>query len=601
MCGVVGAYSYHYAAAELEREELLQIRDQMQNRGPDGAGAWWSENGRVALLHRRLSIIDLDSRAAQPMLSQDEKIVLSFNGEIYNYQEIREQLEISGYRFKSKSDTEVVLALYLRDGIEMLKHLRGMFAFVLWDENRKLMFLARDPYGIKPLFYADDGWTLRVASQVSALGVCKQVSNESDSAAQVGFYLWGSVPEPFTMLREIRAVPAGHFIQVDATGPHDPKPYWSMQDVLHVADKNKTTNFAQAFDQSIRAHLVSDVPVGLFLSSGLDSAAIALRLKKFGHEDTRSITLGFENFEGRTQDEMPLAKKIAEFCGFVHHQRRVSFAEFDSELASFKSKMDQPTIDGLNTWFVSKAAREIGIKVALSGLGGDELLRGYPSFQDIPKFMKWGKIVGYLPGIRAVVRKIVDALAQLANLSPKSSGVLVLAHQIAGAYLVRRGVFMPWELSKLLPKETVREGLRRLAWQKSTEALICDQVSISANISVLESSLYMRNQLLRDADWAGMAHGLEIRTPLVDAKLWEACAGSIKRDAISKKNLFDGLDYPIQKQLLARAKTGFTTPIDSWLMQSNQFDHWQQFPWLADKRQHWSRRYAVSTLSEWLN
>jgi asparagine synthase (glutamine-hydrolysing) len=240
MCGVAGIYAYHYAANPVDRAELRRIRDHMAARGPDGLGEWFSHDERVGLGHRRLTIIDLSERGAQPMTSADGKLVVTFNGEIYNYQELRASLAAKGCIFRSQTDTEVLLHLYAEKGEAMVYDLRGMFAFALWDGEKGALLLARDPYGVKPLYYADDGWTLRFASQVKALLAGGQVSRAPEPAGWAGFCLFGSVPEPFTTYQEIRAVPAGCTVWVDRTGPHDAKPYFSIAETYCRAEADAT-------------------------------------------------------------------------------------------------------------------------------------------------------------------------------------------------------------------------------------------------------------------------------------------------------------------------------------------------------------------------
>src|SRR5262245_33907472 len=236
MCGINGIFAYHYAANPVDREELLRTRDYMAARGPDGMGAFLSDHGRVGLGHRRLSIIDLSDAGAQPMASGDGRLVITLNGEIYNYRHLRLGLEARGRNFRSQSDTEVLLHLYAERGEAMVHDLRGMFAFAIWDADRQRLFLARDPYGIKPLYYADDGWTFRFASQVKALLAGGRVSRDPEPAGQVGFYLWGSVPEPFTTYRQIRTLPAGCTAVVDRIGMHTPQCYHSIAAVYCQAE-----------------------------------------------------------------------------------------------------------------------------------------------------------------------------------------------------------------------------------------------------------------------------------------------------------------------------------------------------------------------------
>ena len=279
MCGIAGIFAYRSTARAVDREELVRIRDHMTSRGPDGSGEWYSADGRVGLGHRRLSIIDLSPRGAQPMQTADGRLVITFNGEIYNYRALRSKLEAKGYVFRSNSDTEVLLHLYAELGDEMLRELRGMFAFAIWDSREKQLLLARDPYGIKPLYYADDGSTLRFASQVKALMAGRRVSRDPDPAGWVGFYLFGSVPEPFTTYREVRAVPAGSFVRIDRGQLHEPVQYYSIARKYNQAQGNAVsapteetkTQVREALLDSVRHHLVADVPVGAFLSVESDS------------------------------------------------------------------------------------------------------------------------------------------------------------------------------------------------------------------------------------------------------------------------------------------------------------------------------------------
>ena len=236
MCGINGIYAYHYAANPIDREELLRTRDHMAARGPDGKGEWVSEDARIGFGHRRLSIIDLSDAGAQPMTSADGKLVVTFNGEIYNFKALRAELEGKGRMFRTQSDTEVLLHLYAEKGEAMVHDLRGMFAFALWDAEKRALLLARDPYGIKPLYYADDGWTFRFASQVKALLAGGKVSKDPEPAGWVGFYLFGSVPEPWTTYQEVRAVPAGATIWVDKIGPREAKRYHSIAEAYCRAE-----------------------------------------------------------------------------------------------------------------------------------------------------------------------------------------------------------------------------------------------------------------------------------------------------------------------------------------------------------------------------
>jgi asparagine synthase (glutamine-hydrolysing) len=575
MCGINGIFAYHPAASRPREDELLATREAMRWRGPDGAGLWWNCDRRCGLGHRRLSILDLSERAAQPMVSSDGKLAITFNGEIYNYQALRAELEAAGARFRTTSDTEVLLHLYVRLGAAMVHRLRGMFAFAIWDETRQELFLARDPYGIKPLYIANDGWTFRFASQVKALLAGGQVSLDPEPAGISGFHLFGSVPEPFTLYRDIRAVPAGHSQRIDRAGPHEPMPFANLAAILAAgaADPAPAAELRErlraAVSDSVRAHLLADVEVGIFLSAGVDSGALLGLMRDAGQRDIRAITLAFDEFRGTAEDEAPLAGKVAQHYGARHIVRRVDEREFRADLPALIEAMDQPSIDGVNTWFVAKAAKEVGLKLALSGLGGDELLAGYPSFAEMPRWRRRFGPVAAVPGLGRVARPLLRTLAPgLVRDRPKMLGLLEYAHSWAGLYLLRRGLFLPDELQEVVNPALAREGLRRLRPLRRLAAnLSPDPGSDVGRICALESAHYLRNQLLRDADWAGMAHGVEIRVPLVDVALLEEFAPAIPSVATQagKRALAEAPSVPLSTDILARAKTGFGVPTESWM------------------------------------
>jgi asparagine synthase (glutamine-hydrolysing) len=640
MCGIAGIFAYHYAALPVDRDELRAIRDHMAARGPDGKGEWVSENNRVGLAHRRLSIIDLSERAAQPMASADGQLVISFNGEIYNYHELRQGLEAKGRFFRTESDTEVLLQLYAEKGEAMLAELRGMFAFAIWDSRKQSMLLARDPYGIKPLYLADDGWTCRFASQVKALLKSGKVSRLPEPAGLAGFYLIGSVPEPYTLYQEIRSVPAGSYQWVDATGPHAAVQYFSLTKVWAEAEQTKPLAEAELQEavraaalDSVRAHMVADVPVGAFLSAGIDSGALVGMMSEVLSPQSSvlsTITLAFEEFRNTHADEAPLAEKVARHYGVEHTVRTVNEQEFREDLPRILTAMDQPSIDGINTWFVSKAAKEAGLKVAVSGVGGDELFGGYPSFRDIPRWVKWLRAPAMIPLLGELFELGNEAAATLTSAlspqssvlgSPKLAGLLRYGGTYPGAYLLKRGLFLPRELPELIGKELAHEGLRRLqplqhiqrqlapphpsptsGGGREGEGVSAHRPPLTAHgrVSTLESALYLRNQLLRDTDWASMAHSLEVRTPLVDATMLRKLAGPLVRaGAGNHKHLLAGSPpRPLPDEIASRAKSGFTTPIAEWQKRGDSTQAWRNIPALANANCPWARRwgYAIAPM-----
>lgn len=574
MCGINGIFAYRSSASTPKLEELIATRDHMRERGPDDSGHWWSNDRRVGLGHRRLSIIDLSERGHQPMESECGQYVVVFNGEIYNYPELRKSLESEGVIFRSDADTEVLLHLFRSRGGTLVHALRGMFAFAIYDRLAEQLFIGRDPYGIKPLYYADDGGTFRFASQVKALVAGRNVSKDPDPAGVVGFYLWGSVPEPHTLYREVRSVPAGCTITIDAKGAQSPRHYCSVSEIFERGGEQTAPAdeideiIREATRESVGAHLLADVEVGVFLSAGVDSGALLGLMRDAGAAKIRAITLSFAEFEGTSEDEGPLAAQIARHYGADHVTRIVGEAEFRSDLERILESMDQPSIDGVNTWFVAKAAREAGLKVALSGVGGDEALAGYNSFTEIPRWVRRLRLLGAIPGLGAVVRRGLRSWTATRS-NPKLAGLLEFGGSYEGAYLLRRGLFMPWELGELLRDPIfVEEGWLRLDPMAALRSTLGPGLrSPMSRVAALESTHYMRNQLLRDADWAGMAHSLEIRTPLVDTEMLRKVARvtPLLSGRRGKRALARSPTLPLPPEVASRAKTGFGVPTGAWL------------------------------------
>jgi asparagine synthase (glutamine-hydrolysing) len=537
MCGIAGIFAYRSAAPPVQAAELNAITEHMRPRGPDAGATWLSDDARVGLGSRRLAIIDLSPEGTQPLWDSARELVIVFNGEIYNYRELRGSLERGGARFHTGTDTEVLLELYRRDGARMLGLLRGMFAFAIWDTRTRELFLARDPYGIKPLYIADDGATLRFASEVKALLAGGAVSRELDPAGAAGFFLTGSIPEPFTIRRDVRAMEPGTYFHA----PSPPIRYFSIGETFRNARPEAPVFAGERLDESVAYHLVSDVPVGVFLSSGIDSSAIAAMAAK--KVPLQTFTLAFEEFRGRHGDEAPLAQRFARDLGTKHTTRVVTREEFRGDLPKILERMDQPSIDGVNTWFISKAVHEAGVKVALSGLGGDELFGGYPSFRNVPRMVRLAR---FPLAARAVARL---------KRHPKAALLPAYGRTYAGAYFLQRGLFRPDELPPV-----AREGLERLAiLDRINAAITPDPGTPIGRVASMEASLYMRNQLLRDADWASMAHSVEVRVPLVDAFLLRQLAPLLLQGRGKTE-----LSEMLPNYLRFRPKTGFFVPMREW-------------------------------------
>lgn len=573
MCGIAAIFKYNSIDEDIDVKGWLRVVNaSLFKRGPCSGGTWLSKNGRIGLTHRRLAIIDLTPAGTQPMATSDCKLRIIYNGEIYNYRELRKDLKNRGCRFFSNSDTEVLLHLYQKEGPDFVKRLRGMFAFALWDESNQGLLLARDPLGIKPLYFADNGHTIRVASQVKAILAAGGADTSPEPAGHVGFFLWGSVPEPFTLYKGIRSLPAGSTLWIEKdSSTFEPRFFYNLpEQLIRTSDRLPSKNILEvkerlkaALENSVRYHIVSDVPVGVFLSAGMDSTSIANLAVRQSVETLRTFTLGFDQYKGTPDDETICAEHIAKRLHSIHQTRWISREDFTAELSNIFTAMDQPSIDGVNTYFVSKAAGEAGIKVALSGLGGDELFGGYPSFTHVPKIVDLARPFGFM----GKTFRMVTAPVLRHFTSPKFAGMLEFGGTFGGAYLLRRGLFMPWELPGILDPEMVKQGWRKLDplfnLNREVRHLFCDHHRVSA----LETIFYMRNMLLRDTDWAGMAHSLEVRVPLVDVNLIDEVAplmvGPTKPD---KKAMAQAAWGEVPGQLLNRAKSGFSFPTKEWIL-----------------------------------
>jgi asparagine synthase (glutamine-hydrolysing) len=562
MCGIAALYAYRDDAPPVDGGELAAITERMRPRGPDAGATWLADDRRVGLGARRLAIIDLSAEGMQPMSAADGALHIVFNGEIYNHAALRARLQRFGLRFRSTSDTEVLLQLYRHDGPGMVELLRGMFALAIWDARERRMFVARDPYGIKPLYVADDGTTFRAASTVKALLAGGRVSRTIDPAGAAGFFLTGTVPEPFTIHEAIKPVEAGSSFFVDGSGLSRPRRFYSVaatfargREQEAIADLvAPSAMLRELVVESLQYHLVADVPVGAFLSAGIDSTTLVALTREARHAAPRCVTLQFDTYRGGDADEAPLAERFAAEIGAPHTTRLVTREELLADLPRFFDAMDQPTIDGTNTWFVSKAAAEAGLKVAISGVGGDELFGSYPSFRDVPRTVR----VNAFPLLAGAAARLVR--------NPKAKH-FTLGRTWAGAYFLKRGLFMPDDLPSLLGRDAAEEGLGRLDLLcRIDSALDPDPGTAFGRVATLEAAMYMRNQLLRDTDWASMAHSLEVRTPLVDGALLRQIAPLLLVNGARCKRYFaEAPRPPLPTWLRWRPKTGFGVPLTAWM------------------------------------
>lgn len=598
MCGIAGIAAYHPRAPQVDETELLAIRDRMQARGPDGAGLWLSPDRRIGLGHRRLAILDLSEAGRQPMFSPDGQVVISFNGEIFNYPALRAELLAAGVPLRSSCDTEAIIHLYLREGTAAFRRLRGMYGIALWDARLAKLYLVRDPLGIKPVYYADDGQSLRFASQVKALMASPAVSAQRDLAATAGFFVRGAIPEPRTWLADVKALPAGHWLEVSAGRRGEPVAFETIEEVYRQAPApglGSLETLAETIAGSVAAHQIADVEVGLFLSSGLDSTLLLALAARAGRPIQNSLTLVPDVYRGTADDEGQYAERLAQRYGARHHNLVLSAAEVPDLLERYFADVDQPTVDGLNTWLISRAAVGLGLKVALSGLGGDEMLAGYPSFQQAPFAARLGR---WLPFQKFARERLLPWAAPAIGRhlsTPKWPALLGYTDGLAPSYLMMKALFLPYELPLLMGRDAAHEALR--LWDLDAQ-LAAENATVAgwrplAAVSYLESRHYMRNQLLRDSDWAGMGHSLEIRTPLVDREVLRAAAAALQSGAVSNKRAVIRQMLPeLESQILNKPKTGFTLPMNHWLQTLPRLSAWRQVPLLTAGNTYGGRRWA---------
>lgn len=573
MCGVMACF----AAGGVPPEAALQRGlDVMVPRGPDASGAW--QDGETWLGHRRLAILDLDARANQPFASSCGRFLTVFNGEIYNFAALRSRLQAGGAVFRTGSDTEVLVELFRAEGAAMLGQLDGMFAFVIWDRRARRAFVARDPYGIKPLYLARTSFGVLVASQVKALMATGLVSREPDPQGQAGFWMMGSVPEPHTWFRDVRALPAGSCLWI-ADGRvqeerrwHDIGSAWqSAAPANALTDRELRTHVRAGVRESVRRHMVADVPIGVFLSGGVDSSVVAALMAEAGGSTVQGVTVTFDEFSGQHEDEAPVAGEVARHYGLAHHVRRVTRSEFMADMPAILRAMDQPSVDGVNSWYASKAVAERGLKVVMSGVGGDELFLGYASFRQLPRLQRRWASVARLPGIMWMGHALgAMQAARIGNARWRHAANW--GRSLAGAWWLRRSMAAPEDLPALMGAELASDAMRAFSAEATVHAM-CGTLASDPTLALaqIESMAYLRNQLLRDSDWASMAHSIELRTPLVDARLLAhlmPCLASLHRFP-GKSLLADAPERALPPAVTSRRKTGFGIPVQAWLAQGS--------------------------------
>lgn len=576
MCGIAGIITVDEGVL---RRGLAEMTAAQCHRGPDDSGESTvpidtPAGGRwLGLGQRRLSIIDLSPAGHQPMVHPGTGDQIIFNGEIYNFECLRKELVASGESsFRGHSDTEVLLYGLSRWGADFIRRLQGMFAFAFFDARRRTLLLARDSVGIKPLYFANVNGHFLFASEVRAILASNLVSRRIDRKGIAGMLAYGCVQQPQTICADVRSFPPGCYQVIDLASDRPasaPTPYWRYPDHPGTMDAGTlTTTVESTLDRAVRDHLVADVPVGVFLSSGLDSTVIA-GLAARHTSNLRSFCVGFADQPDLS--ELTLAKETARLFGLQHTEITVNGQDAEQAAVEWLQSLDQPSVDGLNVYLISKAVRAEGITVALSGQGGDELFGGYSSFTDVPRLAAMTRRLGWLPrGMRSMLAAGAsmgrsEAVRQKLGDMFRSNG------SVLEIYLQRRRVMSDQQISDLglnAQELGLTSGFLDPAAVADLPNLEHDPVF---SVSQLESRFYQGNMLLRDGDANGMAHSLEIRLPILDQRMLDlmlSVPGRIKLPAGSgTKHLMRVAFAPLLRPaLLRQGKRGFTLPIRRWMI-----------------------------------
>ncbi|MBE2205413.1 MAG: asparagine synthase (glutamine-hydrolyzing) [Chthoniobacterales bacterium] len=547
MCGIAGIAGRGDGWPDKPGVQLVaDLLERQVHRGPDDSGLW--EGGDVVLGHRRLAIIDLSAAGHQPMEDPASGCVITFNGEIYNFRELRAELETLGRKFHSHTDTEVLLGAYAEWGSRFVERLDGMFAFVLCDPARRILLMARDHVGIKPLYYARaSNGALCWASEVRSLIHSGLVSRTLAPTALTDYLRLGSIQEPHTIFAEVRAFPPGHMaeISVDSLAPFCPRPYWDLESFYRAGGGDPTAHRA-LLEQTVRGQLVADVPVGIFLSAGLDSSALATITVATREMPDRLAAFTIAS-GGGDQNEAAWAAAAAALLGLRHHTRILDDPTAGDWIPGGLAAMDQPSCDGMNTYLASRASRESGMVVALAGTGADELHGGYDHFYQLPRLFR---LLAH-----PVLRRLAGPILALArgSLAVRRLRLMADAYPSLPAMVdEKRRYFMPEWIRRHAPVGTGDSG--------AVAASRCEHLEDA--ISLAEMSGYLRNTLLRDSDWATMANSQELRVPYLGKRYMEYVAtlpwdAKMRRAGVNKPLIAKALTSELRSLLARRPKTGF--------------------------------------------
>ncbi len=590
MCRIAGIVNKTLPLFQVENM-VKEMCDLQKHGGPDDSGLYHCPETNLVLGHRRLAFFDLTSAGHQPMMYHD-RYIISFNGEIYNFQELKNELLQLGKSFHTHSDTEVILAAFAQWNTQSFAKLSGMFAFALYDTLEKNLFLVRDASGIKPLYYSVTNDSIEFASEVRAFSA---VGNKKENVTWPVFQLaYGFIPEPVTTLQDVKPLHKGCFYKYNLlTGKSSLQSFthYSYSNMLRGKDAGQCA-IRQSIERAVGRHLLSDAPIGVFLSGGIDSGIITLLASGYQADHLKTLSLYFTEKEF---SEKKYQDSIIENLGCKNYQHLLNESEFQESFPSVLQAMDMPSCDGINTWFISKYARENGLKAVLSGIGGDELFGGYPSFGRISIARQFQHTPALL--LQLAGNNTTNKLSRLPYLSMEGNN---------GLYLFLRGLFPPAQIAKQL------DASEKETWEILQEhPVLPDLKNMTARneASWMELNVYMQNQLLRDADVMSMAHGVEIRVPFLDSEVINTAlsmdSGVKYEGNLPKQILINAFKDKLPEVIWNRKKMGFGFPFTKWMsnstfvadtMQNGNSNSRESYAKFKDGKLHWSHLMSLMFL-----
>ena len=629
MCGINGIIAINKAHRYREQVQLMNVA--LSHRGPDGKGLW--NDNDIVLGHRRLAIIDLSHEGNQPMLSSDGNLVLVFNGEIYNYRELRQ--ELNDYPYRTRTDSEVILAAYIKWGYHCAGHFNGMFAFAIWDCSKKELLLVRDRLGVKPLYFCQKPGLFIFSSEIRAILATGIASSKMSHTSVIDFLRYQTVHAPSTILEDVYMLMPGEWMRVEtisSTGSQTDQPvvsfgqYWNLNNKpvkLSPEGKSKKEvhkDIYQLLGKSVEQRMVADVPFGAFLSGGIDSSAMVGLMSQVSTQPINTFSVVFDE---KDYSESPYSQMIAKKFSTRHQEIHLKPDDFVNMIAPALESLDHPSGDGPNTWVVSKITKQAGISMAISGLGGDELFAGYNIFKRL-YFLQKLNLFNHLPGLsKYLALKFLDYRNPTVQIE-KSRELLQLSRwNLINTYPVIRRLFSDASIKQIiycdnLPADRVMEIISTMI----SDSTINRYGDIS-QISKAELSTYMLNTLLRDTDQMSMSHALEVRVPFLDHELVEYVLNvdnSLKYPHTPKQLLVESLNGLIPEKVVNRKKMGFSFPWDHWMRVElksfceHHLHYLEKYPFFNgpqieqlwhrylnnDPLITWSRIWPVVVLSHWM-